>query len=937
MNCLNIRRQLAALGACLMLGVAMQAQPTARQREYTTEHPLVYEDVWNLWPYCYLNEHGEPEGYNVDLVKALCEIAGIPYTIILKPTRQAVADLREGRSDLMLGLDNRNEEAGMAVGKTVVHLFTHSVVHVVGHDEYVRTVDDLARQKAIVHKGSYCHYLMESKGWGSNALPEVDMKSAIKQLSTEATGQIVWNTMSLKWLMRKYQTHNLVMTPVEMPHGTYRFMSPDTALLAKIDAAYTTLSMDGHRLESMQNRWFYPEQQDSGIPSWVWYVAAGVGAVALVLLFFNLFYRYRERQLTSLIHQNTDRLAHILSMSNMSLWTYDVTTRTFHLADERQQNGRKLTPLEFSSHMSGTDFERLCDELRNLASGQAKQTSLELRSTTPYDPNGELRDFSVQLSVLRRNAAKTPTAILGTMSDITTQRQRQQRAKMLLSRYRSIFENAMVDMVYYDSRGFIANMNKRAVHTFGMTLEKARQLKANLVNIFEDDEAFCLQTFTHFHVTRTLKVYNKFLEDDTHSNAKILYELQLVPVRDDDGRLLGIYGTGREVTDFVNQWKQRKQNIAQLRAANSQMGTYMKNIDYVMKVGGVRIAAYSPYTHMLTVYKETNVVQQELTQSRCLTLLTENARKRALKLFDTMDSLTDRPVAAELVTNLRSGTHAMHLQVNFVPVNDATGKLVRYFGLCRDVTEIKVTEQQLAKETVRAREVEELKNSFLRNMSYEIRTPLNAVVGFAELFERSHRQEDEPVFVEQIKNNAAYLLRLINDILFLSRLDAHMIEIAPQPVDFAQTFEAHCTAGWIHHRQTGVRFAVHNHFNKLVVEIDDTNVGRIIEQVAANAAQHTPTGQVRARYDYFDGKLMIAIEDTGNGIAGERLKHVFERFNSSGNGGTGLGLPICRELAQQMGGQIDITSTVGYGTTVWIVIPCKLVEMERKLESYTTA
>ena len=71
---------------------------------YTKEHPLVYEDVWDLWPYSFLDEEGEPEGFNIDLIKMLMNELNIPYIIKLKPSGEAFRDLRDGRSDLMLGL-----------------------------------------------------------------------------------------------------------------------------------------------------------------------------------------------------------------------------------------------------------------------------------------------------------------------------------------------------------------------------------------------------------------------------------------------------------------------------------------------------------------------------------------------------------------------------------------------------------------------------------------------------------------------------------------------------------------------------------------------------------------------------------------------------------------------------------------------------------------
>jgi signal transduction histidine kinase len=219
-------------------------------------------------------------------------------------------------------------------------------------------------------------------------------------------------------------------------------------------------------------------------------------------------------------------------------------------------------------------------------------------------------------------------------------------------------------------------------------------------------------------------------------------------------------------------------------------------------------------------------------------------------------------------------------------------------------------------------------------MSHEIRTPISTVVGFAELFVEDHDTEDEDNFISEIKKNAKYLLKLVNEILFLSRLDAHMIEFKKSPIDFAFTFEGHCQIGWAKLMKENVNYVVENPYEHLTVDIDDSKLGYVIEQVTENAARFTDSGSIRARYDYIGDKLLITIEDTGIGIEKERQLHIFDRFNIiSNNQGTGLGMPICNELVQQMGGSIYINSAASKGTTVWVVIPCKAILVEKKLRT----
>ena len=115
-----------------------------------------------------------------------------------------------------------------------------------------------------------------------------------------------------------------------------------------------------------------------------------------------------------------------------------------------------------------------------------------------------------------------------------------------------------------------------------------------------------------------------------------------------------------------------------------------------------------------------------------------------------------------------------------------------------------------------------------------------------------------------------------------------------------------------------------------MLELDEQNLGLVIDQIVTNAAEHTTSGQVHLFYEYTGEELVIAFQDTGSGIPPERMKEIFERFGSTTSRGTGLGLAICHEMVQQMGGKINIKSEVGKGTIVWVTIPCYCSEIVRK-------
>ena len=156
-----------------------------------------------------------------------------------------------------------------------------------------------------------------------------------------------------------------------------------------------------------------------------------------------------------------------------------------------------------------------------------------------------------------------------------------------------------------------------------------------------------------------------------------------------------------------------------------------------------------------------------------------------------------------------------------------------------------------------------------------------------------------------------------------------MITITPKPLDFAAICVSRCEAVWNNLKQPGVEYIVRNPYKRMIVEVDDSHLSMVIDKIITNAVQHTTKGMVEVRYDYMGDQLLISVEDTGSGIPKKAVKHIFERFVTGANTGAGLGLSICHELIEYMGGKIQLKSEEGKGTTVWITLPCKLIEMER--------
>ena len=920
---------IALLVAChLSLGITHAQQNKDSIVVYNDKRPLIYEDAWDLWPYVFLNENGEPDGYNIDLLKMIFKELDIPYEIRLRPTLEAQKDLKDHKSDLMLRMDADFARHNSSYGRTIVQIFTHSLVKPKGQAVNARNGKELSRYPVIVHDKSFSHYKLMENGWAKEIIPYDDMKEAIQNVSTENNGIILWNSMSLKWLMTKYHTDNLEIIPFDFPYGEYKFFANDHHLLNQLDSVYSILRAND-RLTAIQNKWFYPERQETGIPSWIWDMVKFFTILAVGILVYYTFFKIRERKMTQKINKENQRLSLIMKTSNVMFCTYNVSSQYFTVMDSSGHAERSYSLLEYSHRFDPNDFTNLTDGLRNVIEGKSETVTIQLKE---YENNLiDSNNYTATLSVLRRDKHKRPSIIIIAKTDTTQDRMRQALIKESMLRYQSLFNSALVDMVYYDADGYISDMNTKSLSVIGVDNEEIRRRKISLRDVLGMKD-LDIDKFEYFYATQLYKspndnrTLNKILGKD-----QLYYELQVMPIYDKFGNRIGFFGTGRNVTESANSYRKLKENSKKLQIVKDDVSTYVHNIDYVLSVGGISLVNYRLDTHTLTVYSEIGHEKYSLTQTRALAFVDSSSEKQALRVLNKMDNRQTGSIIVDVKTCIRRRKDRLplHLQLNFVPTI-VDGEITEYFGLIRDISEIKAVEEKLAEESVRAQEVETVKNAFLHNMSHEIRTPLNTVVGFSELFEMEHSPEDEALFINEIKNNSASLLKLINDILFLSRLDAGMITLSPQPVDFASIFAGRCSSVWDNHKQPGVEYIVQSPYNRLVVEIDEPNVSMIINKIITNAIQHTKSGSVLARYEYIADRLLVSVEDTGSGIKKENLENIFGRFVTGANNGAGLGLSICHELVQYMGGNIELTSTEGKGTTVWFSIPCKMVEMERK-------
>ncbi|MBR3480815.1 MAG: transporter substrate-binding domain-containing protein [Prevotella sp.] len=911
-----------------------------KPRDYTQEEPLIYEDAQDLWPYSFLNEKGEPDGFNIDLMHLMLDKLNIPYKIRMRPRLVAFKDLKEGRSDLMIGLTAGFHEKVGHYGHNTVTLFTQSVLSPKSHPTNVHDFQDLSKHKVYVNDSSLCHHLMVDYGFAQNAIPVHNIGEVILQMSTSEEGEMVWNTLSLKWLLNKYHIDNLEITPVNMPHGDYRFISNDDHLLHQLDSLFTELNSTD-QLEPLQNKWFYPERQEEGaIPEWLWYVIFGSGALLIILILYAVTYQIQASRITRENAIRTRRFALILETGGVRIWTYDISDRTFTWRNEQGLPAYVYTSEEFATRYSPEDYRRLRDAMDRLATlppsadGVEEEITLDIKANDAReDGDTEMRDFTIALSVLRRDKHGRPSVLIGTKKDITEKRERQRLADERTLRYWAMFNTPIVGIMLFDQDGCIQNINPKACQMYRCEHDDIISCRMTYHNLLGIDDLDISQA-DGYHASAIIDPERMAEEQRANCPCKLrekLYiEFRLMTVFDETDKLLGMFAICQEVSHVAQSLKKQTAIQQHLQEMTTQEGEYVDAINDFIHNGNVRLVTYSPTSHTFTVFDGNDHVQHSLTQTRIMTLVEDRMRTKVMHVLDRMDDAENAEIELDVRTTLRVSGRWLHLYIHLLPQLDTNGQVKEYVGVLRDISELRSIEQQLAQVEAKTQEVEDTKSSFVKNMMQEIQTPMNTVIDCANQLQPNGPSGGEPELTNTIIENAEQLTHIIGNILNLSRIEAHMVEIIKRPVDFAKVFETYCDEGWAKHTVPEVRYIIENPYKQLVLDIDIDHLGNIIKQVVMNAAQHTRNGVIRARYDYIGRRLMISVEDTGEGMTAQQLEELTGQLESGTHTSSGLGLPICKELLKQMGGSLEISSECGIGTTVWITLPCAATNIKRK-------
>ena len=268
--------------------------------------------------------------------------------------------------------------------------------------------------------------------------------------------------------------------------------------------------------------------------------------------------------------------------------------------------------------------------------------------------------------------------------------------------------------------------------------------------------------------------------------------------------------------------------------------------------------------------------------------------------------------------------------VTDTPVFDDEGELAGVIGVTTDISDRKVREQELKAAKEEAERMNRLKSAFLANMSHEIRTPLTSIIGFAEVIGERGRDEEEgqvPQFTRLIEQSGRRLLKTLDGVLNLSKLEAGEIDLQLEPIDLAAEAEAAAEEFWAQADAAEVDLQVRA-AQATWARADAGCVQIVLRNLVSNAIKYTGEGgEVQIQVTNEKQRAVVEVKDTGIGMDPERAEELFEPFKQASEGlareyeGTGLGLALAKEAIDQMKGTIEVTTEEGAGSCFVVRLP----------------
>lgn len=918
----TVCRTIALAMVCLVGATDARAQHL--RDKYSKENPLKVSCDIEFFPFEFRNDNGDPDGMNIDLISAALGDFGMKFTFSMHDKANADKAFEANETNLML-TPVVETIPGVYYGKFEVASY-RVVLAQRKTARQLKSLRELRQNEVVVGKrGGYP--IEKALSIGLLRHEQVQYRSVKLSLEGMANGEIdyfIGGEKTVKHIIERFNLgEQIAVTPIDVPAGKLRFVSRDRQLIEALDDKCNRMEQNG-TLHRLNEQWIEGKKETSNLPTVGLFLCFGILTTICVFLLINRIVNNRLKKTMQTIIDTNNIVRTALEMGGNYIICSDMKTKKVRNLYGNLVKGQETDMYGFYDLIHPEDMERIKASFANLikAEGNFEPVKYRLNHGTSIKP--EWHVYMGQMAA-ETNVRGELVNVFTTLSDVTEEERQEQEERDTSETYKHIFEMSITGIALYSPEGKLVSANKMMRKIFDSG-------KFSLSTI-DDTSFFDLPAVRGFYAKNEVKNYFVCTRCDLNGSGKIDYiDFRCRPVKDDQGKLLYYMLTARDMSDERQMYQQSRLQDEQIRRANAETQKYESELKILLEESNMMVWKSNVAKNSLAIYKDLRTFEKRTSLEGFIDLVINEEQKEELRrLIDPrLNGGETCTMTVQLSRSLKGEDKNTWYSINSVPDYDSKGNVKGCFGLIRDIDDLISIQTKMKEETERANDSGRLKSVFLANMTHEIRTPLNAIVGFCDVLQSVDAPEERAEFLKIILNNCDLLMQLINDILVISELDSNGLVLRPAQVDFADSFNMICTSLRQRVQEPSVELIVENPYDKLEVVMDVTRIQQVITNFLTNAVKYTHNGHIKLGYRCQDEGLYIYCEDTGAGIPADKCDKIFGRFVKLNDyiQGAGLGLSICKAIAEKCGGRIGVESEVGKGSTFWIWIPVKEVRSE---------
>lgn len=497
--------------------------------------------------------------------------------------------------------------------------------------------------------------------------------------------------------------------------------------------------------------------------------------------------------------------------------------------------------------------------------------------------------------------------------------------------YRDLIENAS-DIIYQtDLEGNFVFVNRVAVRI--MEYPEEELLEMNYLDLVTPAYKEKVKAFYEDQLSSDIGTTYLEFEAETKSGEKIWFG-QNVRTIERDGKAVGFQAMARNITERHNAEVRLKRNEERFRL-------FVKNTPAAVAMFDRNMCYMAASSRWVEEYG----LEEEDIIGTCHYDLFPDISENWIEMFEVGLSGISQKNHEERIEKEDGTTKWIKCEIHpWWKQEDKAGGIIVF---TEDITNQKETEMELLKARTEAEKASAAKSNFIASMSHEFRTPLNAVIGFAEVLKTSEGfDKKQKELLDQIHENGSQLLSMINDVLDISRIETSRINYEESEFAVERLVNSSVKPFLEGFQDKGLSLKAEiNGRVPRYISSDFKLLEQIVKQLISNALKFTETGSVDIEVDYREwdrdasgttGMLFIRVIDTGMGFDPEDSDRIFKPFtklHDHGFHGTGLGLTVVKRFTRFLGGSIDVGSNRGEGSTFEVSVPVKmLIENDKKVE-----